>query len=339
MRKTQGAIRDFFWFCSGASFGLLKRCPSESAKYTSIGGTVFFTGLLASVSGGFAVYSIFHSYVAALLVGLLWGVMIFNLDRFVVSSMKKQPKRGQEWLMALPRVALAILIAIVIARPLELRIFSPEIQSELAVISEEQLALQQAMIQNRYQPPIQSREAEISHFESQIHQKTAVRDSLAQAARAEADGTGGSKRRNLGPIYAVKKTDAERAQQEQEQMTQSNGQAIALLRQEIDSLQQAQGHEMAAIDTSEMGGMALQMEALSRLSAKHDAIRMASIFIVLLFIFIETSPVLVKLLSPRGPYDDLLEAHEHGYVTHRKGRIHQLDTQLERRMGWNEANG
>ncbi len=326
------SVRNFFWFCSGASFALLKRCPTESAKYTSIGGTVFFTGVLAATSGGFAIFSIFKTYLGAILVGLLWGLMIFNLDRFLVSSMKKQNKTGKEWLMALPRLVLAILIAIVIARPLELRIFSPEIQSELAVIGEERLATQQALIGGRYQPQVLDREREIAMLEEQILQKTRTRDTLAKIAQEEADGTGGSRQRNLGPIYAVKKADALRAQQELNELSQRNLAIIGTLRSEIDSLQLAQGREVAAIDVAGMGGMALQMEALYRLAQKHDAIRMANLFIMLLFIFIETSPVLVKLLSPRGPYDDLLETHEHGFVTYRRGKVHQLDKQLEHKI-------
>jgi hypothetical protein len=31
---------------------------------------------------------------------------------------------------------------------------------------------------------------------------------------------------------------------------------------------------------------------------------------MLLFIAIETAPIFVKLISPRGPYDELLELHE-----------------------------
>ncbi|MEQ8535294.1 MAG: DUF4407 domain-containing protein, partial [Imperialibacter sp.] len=128
----------FFWFCSGASHSLLKRCPTESARFVSIGGAVFFTGLLAAVSGGFALHAVFGNYWIATLFGLLWGLMIFNLDRFLVSSLKKNENKWEEWLMAAPRIVLAVLIAIVVAKPLELRIFQPEIAAELVLIKEEQ---------------------------------------------------------------------------------------------------------------------------------------------------------------------------------------------------------
>lgn len=38
----------FFLYCSGIDPTILEQCPSDKNKYIGIGGTVFFTGLLAS---------------------------------------------------------------------------------------------------------------------------------------------------------------------------------------------------------------------------------------------------------------------------------------------------
>jgi tRNA splicing ligase len=38
---------------------------------------------------------------------------------------------------------------------------------------------------------------------------------------------------------------------------------------------------------------------------------------MLLFLAIETAPVIVKLMSSKGPYDDLLEQHEHAVENHK----------------------
>lgn len=300
----------------------------------SIGGAVFFTGLLAMVSSGFAIYSIFQSYWAASALGLVWGLMIFNLDRFLVASLKKRDKAWQEWVMALPRLALAVLIAVVIAKPLELRIFLPEIAAELNLIKEEQQATEEALARARYAPALAQYQAEAQQLEAQIADKTATRDALMEAARQEADGTGGSRRQNLGPIYMVKKADADRANRELDSLVRRNAALGYSLQAKIDSVQQRLGSDLLQIDVSQMGGLALQMEALGRLAEKHSAIAVANIFILLLFIAIETSPVLVKVLSPRGPYDDLLQAHEHGYTTFRKGKIHRLDVELDNELAW-----
>ena len=57
--------------------------------------------------------------------------------------------------------------------------------------------------------------------------------------------------------------------------------------------------------------MAARMDALSRLSASSEAIAFASIFIMLLFIAIETAPIFVKLIAHKSPYDFLIDEKEH----------------------------
>src|ERR1700759_2994717 len=128
-------ITRFFWFCSGAHVGTLKKYPIEHNKYVGIGATIFFTALFASMSGGYAMYFVFAgnplAVVFAILFGLIWGTAIFNLDRYIVSSIDKQGTTNQQILQASPRILLAIMIGIVISRPLELKIFDKEIRQKL----------------------------------------------------------------------------------------------------------------------------------------------------------------------------------------------------------------
>ena len=64
--------------------------------------------------------------------GIIWGLIIFNFDRFLVSTMRKYgiSQRKQSW-MAVPRIALALLIGLTIARPLEMKIFEKEINVKM----------------------------------------------------------------------------------------------------------------------------------------------------------------------------------------------------------------
>src|ERR1700710_1572729 len=128
-------ITRFFWFCSGAHIGTLKKYPIEHNKYVGIGATIFFTALFASLSGGYAMYFVFSgnplAVIFAILFGLIWGTAIFNMDRYIVSSIDKQGTTNQQILQASPRILLAIMIGIVISRPLELKIFDKEIREKL----------------------------------------------------------------------------------------------------------------------------------------------------------------------------------------------------------------
>lgn len=304
----------FFWFCSGADNDILKRCPTETAKYTGIGATVFFTGVFAFLSASYALFTVFDNVFSATLFGIVWGLMIFNLDRFIVSSMRKEGKFGREFAMAIPRLILAILISVVIARPLELKIFEKEIAPELIVMEQEKYGLQEKQLMSRFLPYQDSLHAQIAILKNEIADKAAKRDELLRIAQEEADGTGGSKRRNLGPIYKVKKADADKAERELASITSQNQERISAVQALLNENITAMNQEMASLERSRLNGPAARMEALDRITKNSSAVFWAHWFILLLFIAIETAPVFVKLISPKGPYDNLLRIAEHGFI-------------------------
>ncbi len=307
-------IKQFFLFCSGIDLEILQNCKSDVNKYVGIGATVFFTGVLAFISSGYALFTIFDNTWIALGFGLIWGMMIFNLDRYIVSSMKSQGSFGRDFLVALPRLGLAILLALVISKPLELKIFAKEINAELLIMEQEVFKGQEDTIKGRYRPQISYAEEQIQVLKQEIADKTIQRDHLALIAQQEADGTGGSKQRNLGPIYKAKKADADQAQLELEDIIASNFPKIEAHETSILEARANIEKDISSLNRTAYGGIAARMEALHRLTRQSNAIYWTNIFIVLLFIAIETAPILVKLISYRSPYDFLLHEHEHEYA-------------------------
>lgn len=305
------SIKNFLLTCSGVDRKVLEECPTDVNKYVGIGGTIFFTGLLAFFSASYAVYTVFDNYILAALFGIIWGLMIFNLDRYIVSSMKSRGSWWRDFFIAFPRLLMAVLLAVVISKPLELKIFEKEINAELEIMKQETFKRQESELALRYEGSMDTLKAEIEGLQGQLAQKTAVRDSLAQAALAEADGTGGSKIRNMGPIYRAKKEAANRAQVELDSAAARIAPLIADRRQQIAALQQQMTQEVAQMDRKNFGGMAARMEALARLGENSQAIFLAGWFIMLLFIAIETAPIFTKLISQRSPYDYRLHEYEH----------------------------
>lgn len=320
----------FFLICSGVDRDLLEKCKGETTKYVGIGATVFFTGLLAALSASYALFTVFDNVWLSVAAGIVWGLMIFNLDRFIVSSMRKNGKPAKEWVLALPRLVLAVLISLVIAKPLELKIFEKEITPELIVMEQEKYAQQEASVRFRFQPLDDSLKNEIIVLKKEITSKAAKRDELVKLAQEEADGTGGSKRKNLGPIYKVKKANADAAEQELKELISRNQIRIALLeksRMHNDSIQQA---SLLALEKSKRNGIAARMEALDRLTSQSLAIAWAHWFIVLLFIAVETSPIFVKLISSSGPYDNLLRMTEHDFKTQEINYRAKVNSELKK---------
>lgn len=304
------SLKRFFLFCSGVDLDILEKCPSDENKYVGIGATIFFTGVLAFFSSGYALYTVFDSYIAAILFGAFWGAMIFNLDRYIVSSMKSRGSFGKDFAVAFPRLLMAIILALVISKPLELKIFEKEINAELLVMEQEVFKTQEDRVKERYSSQIADAQSQIVVLKAEVEEKTGARDEMALMALQEADGTGGSKNKNLGPIYRAKKAKADEAQAELDQTLASHLPLLAAKETQVQNLQQQVSDEITSLNRSTYGGMAARMDALHRLGNQSEAIFLANIFIILLFISIETAPIFVKLIASRSPYDYLLHEHE-----------------------------
>ncbi len=324
-------IKRFFWLCSGVHIPLLEKCEVDSSRYVGIGATIFFTGLFAAIAASYALFTAFDSIWIASAFGLVWGLMIFNLDRYIVSSMRKEGNAWREFRMALPRIVLAVIISLVIAKPLELKIFEKEINGELVIMEQQTYTAQENEIRGRYTADREMLSREIDGLKAEIVAKAEKRDALVKAAQEEADGTGGTKQRNAGPIYKIKKADADQAESELAAVTQTNNLLIIERSQRLVSLDSTQRAEIEALGKQKLSGPAARMEALSRLTAQSDAIWLANWFIMLLFIAVETAPVFVKLISGQGPYDQLLKIEEHGFEANRIEVMAQINAATKER--------
>lgn len=324
-------IKHFFWLCSGVHIAILKKCESESSKYVGIGATIFFTGVFAAMAASYALFTVFDNVWIAIALGIVWGFMIFNLDRYIVSSMRKEGNTKRELLTALPRIILAVIISLVIAKPLELKIFEKEISAELVIMEQQKLAAQEAETKLRFEPDQRKLNEEIIQLKNEVASKTASRDELDRLAREEADGTGGSKQRNAGPIYKLKKADADRAEIELTQLSEKYDQLIQGKLNALSKTDSLQRVELALLERTRLDGPASRTEALSRLSEQSSAIAWANWFILLLFIAVETAPVFVKLISPQGPYDHLLKTEEHGFETQRIENLARTNAEVKSR--------
>ena len=255
-------LKDFFIFCSGANRSILKRTPTEINKFVGIGATIFFTGVFAAIAAGYALYTVFESYLLVLPIAVLWGLMIFNLDRFIVSTMKKKGAFYRDFAAAAPRLILAVLIAVVIAKPLELKIFESEIQAELVQMQQENYKKQDDLVRSRYILQIDTLKAEVLALKSEINIKSTERDRLVNEAIMEADGTGGSMNRNLGPIYKTKRAAADLVQIELDNLMDENNALIAAKQSNIDRLEAQMESDKSSLERVAMSGFAARLEGL-----------------------------------------------------------------------------
>jgi hypothetical protein len=216
---------------SGADLDTLSRTPREKRKFIGVGGIVLTTSALAAASFIFALNMGARAPLyLAIPAGLLWGLAIMNLDRWLVAATQRRPKWWQNLLTALPRVLMALVIGAVISTPLVLWLFQREIDAQLNVIHQRKLDQhQQALLQDTrftvipdLQKRIATNQAIADGKTENVESDPTVKDLQAQydeldrrfqAAQADAtcefDGTCGTKTRGGGPAYQQKKAVAE----------------------------------------------------------------------------------------------------------------------------------
>jgi hypothetical protein len=303
----------FLWWCAGAHQKLLKDYPSEHTKYAGLGGVIVATFILASLSAGYAIYSVFDNLIWASVFAMVWGLIIFNFDRFLVSTMRKYGFSHRKQLaLAIPRIILALLIGITIARPLELKIFEKEINVKMAENQHKKMLLNDSLLKLENKSVVTAAELERSRL---MQRKISIEDTLHRLEEAylkEADGTGGSLHRGIEKLTKLKQDAYNSALlQFSPELGQLNQQLLyqdSILNYSSARLQEKRGIYEAGIHSQT--GFLDRNKALTDLSNQESSVFIASLFISLLLILIETGPVLSKLLMSVGPYDVALAKTE-----------------------------
>jgi hypothetical protein len=131
---------------------------------------------------------------------------------------------------------------------------------------------------------------------------------LEDEFRKESDGTGGSLRYGYSEVARVKQAAAIQARQAATQLSADTAARAKLLQTEADDTASAIDRQLEDFRKSLTADFLTKMAALSDLSANSPSIWWISAFVTFLLIGIEITPVLVKVLSPIGPYDLKLDA-------------------------------
>ena len=308
----------FLWWCAGTVPETLRMYPTEKAKYEGIGGAVLTTGILAFLSGFYAIYTTIatgpFSILVAIGFGVIWGLAIFNLDRYIVSSLRKPTDSGirwkqrlaATWLPVLPRLGLAIIIGITVSKPLELRLFHNAIEGQSEINRDRAVAAKRASLTES------TRLNELRTELGGINEGIAAAESQARTVeddfRKEADGTGGSRRYGYSEVARIKEASAVQARRLATETRKKLEERQQQVQAEMDRLTADLEKQMSAFRQSQTGDFLTKMTALSDLTSSSRSVWWISAFVTLLIVGIEITPVLVKLLSPVGPYDIKLDA-------------------------------
>lgn len=388
---------NFMILCAGASQEILEQCPkSERIKQIGIGATIVLTSTLAFFSGSYALYTIFGNIFIALAFGVVWSLVIYNLDRLIVSSMRKTVSFGYQVLAAIPRLILAVLIAVVISKPIEIRLLETKINKvlfESNKAAKEELSKDCQTVEDDFEDKIKSKRDQIAlkenskpslmlQLEQQLADKNEKRRQLSstisikntpiaeQISRLEreisfyqsnGDNNSDNDRkiktnrqeikslkdriaRNRSPLRSIDQEIKELENQKEEEFAYYQEELETLRSQnnsDIEALRQTKTEELEACKIRQKKGGDLYdknslpdlIVALNRATDEDSIMSRISLFIMALFIMLETAPVFVKLIMPRGPYDEILNAMEHEVKINALEQInkrnHKLNQEIE----------
>ena len=309
--KRSSLFNEFFWICSGANRHILRQCPTEYSKYFGIGGTIFFTAAMAMLSGGYAFYTIFQNYALAVCFGVFWGLLIFNLDRFIVNTMYSDGKHTiskEEIIGGLPRIIIAIFLGIVISTPLEMKIFEDRIESQIVKDNARRTNETRNVASADYNKidKLQQQENEL------LGERKKLADILLQAQEELKKEAIDPTNPGRGQRYMEKKEYVEKCEQALTDWDRQNQTRLERIRNDIYSISTTtQKFESDIKNGLESQGFCVRYEAFSSIKKEVPAVRIVSLFIMLLFIIIETAPTLFKMMITSGPYDELLNEERH----------------------------
>ncbi|PZG31201.1 hypothetical protein C1I98_30345 [Spongiactinospora gelatinilytica] len=129
------------WF-AGVDEKILTSVPQERSRYSSLGGIVVGTALIAGSSVLCALTLL--SQVPPLFlvpVAVLWGLIIANIDRFLIYSLHGDKDGWSRWGNVLIRLALAIVIGVLIAEPLTLKLFQERLDRQIMIERDQAISL------------------------------------------------------------------------------------------------------------------------------------------------------------------------------------------------------
>ena len=316
--KPSFTMKQLWKACGADSYVLERSTYTDHVKYACLGGIVFATGFMAAMAGGYAFYVIFGprgsgaadlpvDYPAVLMsivFGCIWGLIIFNIDRFIVASTGKgdgtEAITFDEIKAAIPRILMGIIIAFTISKPMELKMFSTEIDVKLVENQQDQKKKFTEKIATDFDPKIADLREEIAELRSFLKEKEEEKISSELAYSLEIDGDGGTGNRGFGPVAREKDSTRQRIMREFQELKLELKPRINDFQEEINELKKEKKFQ---ISTKE--NVANKLNGLSeRINILHDIVDWKlTLFITLLFMTIELTPIFFKMMLIKSPYD------------------------------------
>jgi hypothetical protein len=264
-------------------------------RYASLGFVLVSEMAFASLTVGYAFNLVSVNPFLNACLALLWGVMIFSLDRILMQSISPRIHWTRRFTRIMPRFVLSALFALLTGTCVTIGIFRQELDRFNREMPDHAV--------RRIDEQLAAYKVEIPALERRlVDAETRVNDAL-QEYLEEVDGTA-SGLAGMGPVAELKRQRYEEAEAElrrlrpllTDQIQSKTASAAAISSRRDELLAQTNSTDLLA-----------RLSALRALSKQEPAVNIARFGITVLLFLLSSSPFLIKLLELRSSYDQLAE--------------------------------
>jgi len=282
----------FLWWLCGVDRQILSRATySEHVKYACMGAIVLGTCIVASISMGFAVHTIWLSLTLAIPAGLFWGSLIGALERFIISSTGigdgTSDITWKEFKNALPRLALSFVIGVCVSEPLLLFMFQPEINK----VFKQKAELVAKRTGEEFDKSEEAKDLQLKINEFQKEKDENSKQASENDRLAAAENT--TEKGGCGPKCQEFKVRADMFRG----AAKINGDSITMYMAKKNTLRKAAADKAKTIAT-ERPGMLEQMTTLHSIEEAQTPM----LWIRGFFVLIDITPIFFKLMLSIGSY-------------------------------------
>jgi len=268
-------LNNILFWASGARISILDKITEyEKRKFQLIGVSLLISAFVSIISAFYAILLISQNTLSSLLIGLMWGLMVTNLNRLLISSIIYNHKSRQKKLYwFLPSLLLSIIIAITMAVPLQLKLFEREINFNIIMNKVRDVKL----YEKQYDIKIDKEYTILNKYHNRLIQEL----------------TGSNKTRTIGYGPAVKKIEANIKYQEM---------LIKSLRFEKSKLRK--------YIYSTQSDFIEKTNSLNEIIEHNQTMHFIYYLLISICLLVENIPFFIAYTSDSGLYEELVEKIE-----------------------------
>ena len=306
----------------------------ERLRRQSLGLAILLTSVIAAVSMWFTLSTVMGANPVMAFLAALTGLFVSGINRWLVTP--GSVDGGRRWASVIPRLVIAAVVGVLISTPIVLRVFQPEINTQVAIIKAEtgenaarlqaELASLQTVIDSGGKAPLSpSADPQLKSLTKRLEAAQTSERQAYQKWQCEVFGlncAGSSGAARMGPraqadAEALHNAQAQVAaltnqiQQRERQLTANTPTAEAArydtaLHALTATQQQAAAAKAQHNKTSNR--LWIELRALNQLAGKNLTITIAGLLSLVLFIVLGCLPLAVKLLERPRPGKKLQQA-------------------------------